>query len=54
MDWMKLLSKQLKPPIVPRVSGLSDTTNYMQYPDDWRAHDARITRSQQDEYFSDF
>ncbi|ORM40303.1 cAMP-dependent protein kinase catalytic subunit PRKX [Babesia sp. Xinjiang] len=54
LDWMKMLSKQLKPPIVPRVSGIADTTNYMNYPDDWRAHNARITAAEQDEYFSDF
>ncbi|GFE55421.1 AGC kinase [Babesia ovis] len=54
LDWMKMLSRQLKPPIVPRVSGVTDTTNYMHYPDDWRVHDVKITKAQQDEYFSDF
>ncbi|GIX65719.1 CAMP-dependent protein kinase, beta-catalytic subunit [Babesia caballi] len=54
LDWVKMLAKQLNPPIVPRVSSAADTTNYMKYPYDWRAHDATVTKAQQDEFFGDF
>lgn len=54
MDWVKMLSKKLKPPIVPIVNGRMDTANYMRYPDVWRVHDSKITIEQQNEFFRDF
>ncbi|KAK1441801.1 cyclic nucleotide-dependent protein kinase [Babesia gibsoni] len=54
IDWVKMLSKQVKPPIVPKVSGIMDTSNYMHYPDVWRLHKDTITAEQQEEYFCDF
>ncbi|CDR97714.1 cAMP-dependent protein kinase, putative [Babesia bigemina] len=54
IDWMKMLSKQVKPPIVPRLSGGTDTANYMKYSDDWRSYNVRITPAEQAEHFSDF
>ena len=42
MDWEEVYYKQLKPPIIPKVSYEGDTRNFDDYPETVKLHSSKL------------